>query len=690
MTAAEGHVAHFLTSLAQAISARTLYSREHPAVERAVWAAFENMAELQKLEPRPVLTFLGEEVVFRSRPIKGLRAWEWGPKLAEIGVQRFECHGPVPLSDLDTFIESLYLRLTDASGAPALSDERGSIRFGLVGLRDGQRNLSEMGADVLRYTLSEEIAAMKWVDDECRAAGKLHMVEADTIVRSLAVAMHADAEMMIPLVHLKGYDQYTTTHSLNISVLSMALGEFLGLESTDVRRLGVAGLLHDIGKTRVPTHLLNKSGKLEDHEFEAIQQHPVEGARILIAREANLDMAAIVAYEHHIRYDGGGYPTRRYKRACHPASDLVHLCDVYDALRTHRPYRKAWGQDRVLGYIEESLGSEFEPNLGKAFLEMMRRWGSRLHRITAREDAVGAGQSDRPDAPAVEVTSSEPKPAPTPKKAPAKPAAKKPEAKKPAAKEPEAKKPEAKKPEAKKPEAKKPEAKEPEAKKPEAKKPEAKEPEAKKPEAKKPEAKEPEAKKPEAKEPEAKKPEAKKPEAKKPEAQVAKAPEPVVEPKHVEPPESKPVASAKESELSEAAPKAEPKAAKDRTKLSRKAKKRRRRRSRRKRRSRAQANASSRAPTKAEEATPRADKPGAGQQPAPAPAKGAPDEPVVSVEMHDAETWTAPPADAPTPKTPEDRAGAALAQVIAAAKKASSEKASADPVLVPDREDPEG
>ncbi len=400
MTEVQDQVVRFLTALAKAVSSLTLYERAHPAAERAVWNAFEGITALQKLEPRPVLTFLGDEVVFRERPIKSLRSWEWGMKLADVGIQRLECHGPVTLSDFDKFVDALFRRLSDPDTDPTPGDESSSIRFGMVGLKDMEASLSELGGDLVGFTLAEEVAAMTWLDEECRIGGKLHLLEADTIVRSLAVAMHADVELMIPLVDLKGYDQYTTTHSLNISVLSMALGEFLGLDSKYVRRLGVAGLLHDIGKTKVPRELLNKSGKLDAEERAAIELHPVEGARILIQREANMDLAATVAYEHHIRFDGGGYPVRRFRRPCHPASNLVHLCDVYDALRTHRPYRKAWGQERVLDYIEESMGSEFDPTLGKAFLEMMHRWGSRLYRVTSTEDAVGLGESDEPDKPA--------------------------------------------------------------------------------------------------------------------------------------------------------------------------------------------------------------------------------------------------------------------------------------------------
>ncbi len=390
----------FLTALAQATSAMTLYDPSHPAVVRAMDVAYDQLFELQSVEPRPILTFLGDEVVYNRKPLTGLRSWEWGPRLAEVGVQRLEFDGPATRSDFDAFVGALYTRLTDTEADATEVQSNGLIRFGAVGLRKeggGHRDLRDAVTGVLGYSLGEEVETMKWVNDEARARGQLHLHEVDTIVRSLAVAMHADSEFMIPLVHLKGYDQYTTTHSMNISVLSMALAEFVGLNDKDVRRIGIAGLLHDIGKTRVPTEILNKAGKLEDHEFDAIKRHPVEGAKILIEREANLDLAAVVAYEHHIRYDGGGYPSRTYPRRCHPASDLVHVCDVYDALRTHRPYRKAWTQERVLGYIEEEVGKEFEPELSRQFLAMMRRWGAKLYRITSTEDSVPVGESDEPD-----------------------------------------------------------------------------------------------------------------------------------------------------------------------------------------------------------------------------------------------------------------------------------------------------
>jgi len=91
----------------------------------------------------------------------------------------------------------------------------------------------------------------------------------------------------------------------------------------------------------------------------------------------------VVAYEHHIMHDGGGYPSLHYCRACHSASRLAHVCDVYDALRTHRPYRAAWTSARVLQYISERAGTEFDPDVATAFVNMMGQWE---HRIAVLED----------------------------------------------------------------------------------------------------------------------------------------------------------------------------------------------------------------------------------------------------------------------------------------------------------------
>jgi putative nucleotidyltransferase with HDIG domain len=208
-------------------------------------------------------------------------------------------------------------------------------------------------------------------------------VEADAVVRSLSIAMHAEQAMVLPLLQLKEFDQYTTTHSMNVSVLAMALGEFLELGGATVRALGVAGLLHDLGKVCIPREILVKPGKLTESERQVVREHPVVGARMLLASPDPMELAAVVAYEHHIMLDGGGYPALHDARGAQYASRLVHLCDVYDALRTNRPYRHAWDSDRALEYIESRAGVEFDPAIAQSFIAMMRKWDQRIATVPA-------------------------------------------------------------------------------------------------------------------------------------------------------------------------------------------------------------------------------------------------------------------------------------------------------------------
>ena len=313
-------------------------------------------------------------------------AWDWGRKLAGIGIQRLEIVSEVLRDEYVEFLDDVVARLATAappSTAESRPGRRQSIRFGAIGIRGDIPIVTEEPREVtpasrIAYDLGAEADAVRWMHDEVATRGELPLMEAEAVVRSLAVAMHGDSQMVLPLVQMKEFDQYTTTHSLNVSVLTMALAEHLKLPAADVRAFGVAGLLHDLGKVRIPKEILVKPGKLTEAEREIMQRHPVDGARLIVSSDKNLDLAAVVAYEHHIMLDGGGYPKPHYGRGCHHASALVHVCDVYDALRTHRPYREAWASEKVLAYLVERAGKEFDPKLARSFVEMVRGWDERV------------------------------------------------------------------------------------------------------------------------------------------------------------------------------------------------------------------------------------------------------------------------------------------------------------------------
>ena len=370
----------FLVSFGQAVSTMALYNDGHPARERAVDRSYRCLQDLQQNDPIPRFSFLGEETIYHDTALRELGDWEWGTRLAQAGVQRIELESSVTREQYEEFLEEMMARITLSfiDSAEARTHRPTGIKVGALGIRGETKELQQSidaptPIATISYSLHEEIESIKSMHMDVMQRGRLPLAEAEAVVRSLSMAMHGDQQMILPLLQLREFDEYTTTHSLNVSVLVMALAESIGLAQQDIRTFGVAGLLHDLGKVHIPQDILNKPGKLTEQERQVMQAHPVEGAKMIIESGRRLDLAAAVAHEHHIMINGHGYPTPHYRRACHKASNLVHVCDVYDALRTKRPYRDAWEAERVITYIEERSGTEFEPTAATAFVTLMRK-----------------------------------------------------------------------------------------------------------------------------------------------------------------------------------------------------------------------------------------------------------------------------------------------------------------------------
>jgi putative nucleotidyltransferase with HDIG domain len=385
--------AAFLHAFAQALSAMTLYPDAHPARGRTIDAAFRGLEDLADAGPA-VFTFLEGEVVFGREQLRDLKEWDWARRLVAAGVERLEFKRRVGRDEFESFLLQILARLTlssiDTSGNQQMQPE--GIRFGAVGLQDPSASAVDPAsrAAMLELTLGEEIETIRWLHREVQSNGAIPLLEAEAVVRSLSMAMHCDRRMVLPLLQLKEFDQYTTTHSLNVAVLAMGLAENLGCSPNDVRTFGVAGLLHDIGKIRIPMEVLTKPGKLNDEERRIMNRHPVDGARIIMESDEDLDLAAVVAYEHHIMLDGGGYPSMHYSRPCALASRLVHVCDVFDALRTNRPYREAWESERIFAYLLERAGTEFDPDLVMAFVKLLREGEARVDILTDERATAAA------------------------------------------------------------------------------------------------------------------------------------------------------------------------------------------------------------------------------------------------------------------------------------------------------------
>jgi len=165
---------------------------------------------------------------------------------------------------------------------------------------------------------------------------------------------------------LEYHDKYTKYHSFNVANISKQIGKKMKLPNKDINELYLAGLLHDLGKTFIPSEILNKKEKLTDEEFEIIKRHPIDGFNVLDSIK-NLDKIKHSVKHHHERCDGTGYPDGLKGNEIQLETQILSVADAYDAMTTNRPYRKAFSKEKAIEEIRNNSGTQFSPIVCEAF-----------------------------------------------------------------------------------------------------------------------------------------------------------------------------------------------------------------------------------------------------------------------------------------------------------------------------------
>lgn len=213
--------------------------------------------------------------------------------------------------------------------------------------------------------------------------------QARDAVRSVVDNILENKGAMLELSGLKDYDEYTFFHSVNVTILSIALGSLISQNKRFLNSLGVGALMHDVGKMTVELEVLNKSGSLSSEEWDLMRMHPVYGAEVA-AGMRGLDRSSIVVIlEHHMRYDLDGYPDRRPRRAQHLTSRIVAIADAYDAMTSRRTYAVAHRQDEAVEVLAKNAGTAFDPVLVRMFTQMLGVYPPRsVALLTSAEIAI--------------------------------------------------------------------------------------------------------------------------------------------------------------------------------------------------------------------------------------------------------------------------------------------------------------
>lgn len=248
-------------------------------------------------------------------------------------------------------------------------------------------------------SLDEAADLLHWLHGEVANKGTLPVAEAERIIGRLREAIDEPPPLAAASRALALADGYTTSHAINVCLLSMELARHLAHREDEVLLVGSAGLLHDIGKVRLPLADPLDGGPSAEQRA-AMERHPGAGARVLLGAGERHAVSAIVAHEHHWPFEGdGGYPTRHYPRSPHRFTRLVRVCDTYEVLRSPRQFRPALSRRAALRYLEIQAGVTLDPDFVTAFLGLCA--GGRLPRIAdGDESTLGVAELARmPDGP---------------------------------------------------------------------------------------------------------------------------------------------------------------------------------------------------------------------------------------------------------------------------------------------------
>jgi putative nucleotidyltransferase with HDIG domain len=386
-----GLAEEFLRRLAAAIRAAQLYSARHPIIARNVKALSAAVALLHGSSPAVTVGIVGDEIVVGDVPIAHADAL--GDALRRLqagGIERMTIEHGVDDDELTAFVHAV------ASVEPRRSPDDAVREFpSFAHIRVGRIQVESLVAGsradmaTIRHLYSDAVSVAADVWESAATEHQPDASAARAMIDDLAHAVAQNRTALVALTALKRYDNYTFTHMVNVSILTMGQARGLGIEGALLREFGLAALMHDIGKVRTPPEILNKAEPLTDTEFAIMKRHTLDGAEILRETPGVLALAPVVAFEHHLRLDGTGYPDGVVRNSLNLCTMLCIIADVYDAMRSQRRYQHSFPTDRILQLMQRDDGVQFDQDLVRRFVQLLGIYpAGNLVRLDTGEIAV--------------------------------------------------------------------------------------------------------------------------------------------------------------------------------------------------------------------------------------------------------------------------------------------------------------
>ena len=367
---------YFITRLNATVINMRLYSPEHPQAERYLLSTFNSLKGLLRIMPEVTLMLVGHDMVVNNNPVpvERLDLVNFCRLLRDSGIERLTFSHGLRAGDFQQFVREL------AGNHDNPIRRRPGIKIGKVELRIKSEAVScSEGAAAdknekiqpIREIGDEKLDEIKELYHTARRYKRIDIRGVDDIIRAFVQGFTYGINPLGLMASLKSSDEYTFTHVVNVCILTMAQAEALGFEGNDLYQIGVASMLHDVGKLFIPEKIINKPGKLTDEERLVIETHATKGARYLLRNENIPKLAVLGAIEHHIRFDGTGYPSLGSGWKTNIVSQMIAISDVFDALRSRRVYSEPKPQDLIYKILKEEKGTTFNPFLVDNFFKII-------------------------------------------------------------------------------------------------------------------------------------------------------------------------------------------------------------------------------------------------------------------------------------------------------------------------------
>lgn len=360
----------FLRSFIPAVTYTHQYTSAHPLAATAIKTAYDHLMEAIGKDPALAFMVIDDRIVVHDEPLEDtLYSSRFIRVLKNRGVQHIRISQEVTVEEMNALVQmfgSVSSMAEDMELLPHV--QLGKVTIGFKAPEGSGNPAGLVGATQFGAIEKNSLSVTSEICQAARSNGKLPVTAIKNVVNEVIAAIRQESAVLTTFSPLRVLDEYTFTHSTNVCILNVAQAMALGIKGEALRDIGVAALLHDTGKLFVSEEVLNKPGKLTETEWAMIREHPRKGAEYLLDNQGIPPLAVVVAYEHHMQYDGSGYPTVAKEWRQNICSHMTTISDYFDALRTKRIYRDAIETKLIADQMEQMSGTAFNPLLMKNFL----------------------------------------------------------------------------------------------------------------------------------------------------------------------------------------------------------------------------------------------------------------------------------------------------------------------------------